>query len=330
MKYGRITLLAVAAGVLAAAVPAAAQGQTRQAGTRPGHGVGTTVAASLAGIGDADGWGRIAVTDMSDGDLLQRSVNACLHGLVPETTYTVSIDGVELGAVTTDPDGEGCLVLRSDHQWLPPVPADLPPADMLLAALVVDPSLAPTLAGEFLPLAHGTPGMGGLVYQERVRLASPSDRWPCGTARVARDIEDEQVFDTRASGLTPELAYSVRIDGVEAGIVTPDATGQAQLVLTTEDGSLPLSLQPIEDLRVVEWVRNGDVVLSGAFSGDGTVGGQGPADDPPGNGGNDDGGMGDPGDGGGDPGDPGDGGHGSGDDGGNGGGGCDGGGGGRP
>ena len=312
--------VATMVAALALATATSAQGQMRQAGSRHGEGVGVTVAAPLAALDDGAGWGRVTVTDLTRSEVLERAVNVCLHGLAPEAEFDVAVDGIGLGTVTTDADGEAWLALRSDSHLLPPVPVELPPADMLVTASVTDASLAVVLEGDFVPIAHGTPGLGALVYQERIRLENQLDRWQCGTARVARDSEDEQTFDTRATGLAAGAAHSVRVDGVAAGVVTPDASGQAQLVLSTEDGSLPESLQPIEDLRVVEWLLEGDVVLSGAFTGDGTVGGQGPADDPPGGGG-DDGGLGGPGDGDGHHGEPGDGGQGGngGDDGGNGG-----------
>ena len=47
-------------------------------------------------------------------------------------------------------------------------------------------------------------------------------------------------------------------------------------MLSTADGSLPADLQPIEDLRLVEWTdADGYVVLSGSFTGEGSPGGNG-------------------------------------------------------
>ena len=65
-------------------------------------------------------------------------------------------------------------------------------------------------------------------------------------------------------------ADTIAVDGFIAGFVTADAVGQARLNLETPDDSNPLppEFQPIEDLRMVEWIDpNGDVVLIGFFTG---------------------------------------------------------------
>jgi len=273
----------IAAVALAAASANVVDAQTRQAGSRHGHGVGTSVAAALSPVGAAEGWGRIAVHDLAEGDLVERTVNVELHGLEPTAEFTVVADGVVVGGVTTDADGEAWLALRTDHHLMPPVPADLPPAGDLVSATVLDASAAPTLEGSFATIAHCEPGMGQLVYQERIRLEPVHERWQRGVARVARDVEDEQLFDTRAHGLTEGTPYRVVVDGLDAGIVTADAVGQAVLALSTGDGSLPDSLQPVEDLRLVEWTTDGVAVLSGSFTGEGTIGGP-RHDDPQGDG----------------------------------------------
>ncbi len=263
----------IAAVALAAAYATVAGAQIRQAGSRHGHGVGTSVAAALSPVGGVEGWGRIAVHDLTEGDLVERTVNVELHGLEPAAEYTVVADGVVVGVATTDADGEAWLALRTDHHLMPPVPADLPPAGDLVSATVLDASAALMLEGSFVTIAHGEPGMGPQVYQERIRLEPIHDIWQRGVARVARDVDDEQFFDTRAHGLTEGTPYRIVVDGVDAGIATADAVGQAVLALSTEEGSLPVSLQPVEDLRLVEWLADGVAVLSGSFTGEGTNGG---------------------------------------------------------
>ena len=60
-----------------------------------------------------------------------------------------------------------------------------------------------------------------------------------------------------------------------AAVVTTDAVGHGRLSLSTidEDAPLPVELQPIEDLRLVAWLRgDGAVVLSGSFTGTNQVG----------------------------------------------------------
>lgn len=259
--------------------------QTRRIRTHHGPAERVSAIAALTPVGAADGWGRVTVHDLAEGDTVERAVTVHLYELAPDAAYTVTADGVDLGQIQTDADGAGWLGLRTDHAWLPPVPADLPPAGELALATVVDASMAPTLEGAFVIMGHGSSGPGDLVYQERIHLDAVTDLWQRSMARVARDVDDEQLFDTRGHGLVTGTAYEVRIDGILAGVVTADAVGQAWLSLSTEDGTLPADLQPIEDLRLVEWSDADGVVLTGSFTGDGTVGGHG---DPPHGGGGDD------------------------------------------
>jgi hypothetical protein len=229
--------------------------------------------AGLEPVGAAEGWGRVAVSDMVLEVGLQRHLTARLFGLAAEAEYTLVIDGVTVASVVTDGDGDACLRMGSISDELPPVPDALPPAAELEVAVLVDASGAPTLEGEFVIRNHG--GDGGMVYVERIRLEEANSSGSCGMARVARTESDVQSFVTHAGRLQAGVAYEVFVDSVLAGAVTADAVGHAALRLSTEDGSLPEGLQPVEDLRLVEWVDEGSVVvLSGSFTGDGFTGGE--------------------------------------------------------
>jgi len=258
--------------------------------------------ASLTPVGAASGWGRIKVEDSMRRNVTKREVKVELYDLDASTSYTVEADGIELGAVMTDSSGWAELKLESPDDDNPPVPEGLPAAADLQSASVRDASGAFVLEGSFVGLGGG--GEGEDLHEEKIVLTDPSASGAAGVAKVEREASGQQEFDTRATGLMVNAAYTIVVDGFTAGMVTADAVGQARLKLESPDDSNPLppELQPVEDLRMVEWHDgNGDVVLTGMFTGisnddddDGDDNGGGDDDDSgDDNGGGDDDGPGD-------------------------------------
>jgi hypothetical protein len=241
--------------------------------------------AHLQGVGEVVGWGRLMIKDRSAGDVAERSAALRLFGLAADAAYTVEVDGVLLAAVTTDANGDVWAELGAGANATGPFPTDLPPTAELVGAVVLDASLAPTLAGDFVGMTGGGGWghHGDLVYSERVVLANGGSDWPRGMARVARTSDDEQLFESNAGGLEAGATYRILVDGTLAGQLTADAVGHAGLSLATGslDAILPAELTPIEDLRLVVWTtRDGAVVLTGTFTGtsqlgDGSGGGHG-------------------------------------------------------
>jgi hypothetical protein len=142
-----------------------------------------------------------------------------------------------------------------------------------MLATVYDADSAIALEGEFVARTVGQQGPGDLVYMERIRLEPLDDYNLRGIARVSRDGDDQQRFETRAAGLLDD-SYEVVVDGSAVGVATVDAAGHAALVLSTaDDDTLPAVLDPIEEVREVAWVNSaGTTVLFGSFSGDNMVG----------------------------------------------------------
>ncbi len=236
-----------------------------------------TAAASLEPVGAVDGWGRIMVSDTLLEESTARQLTIHLFGLAVDAQYEVSIDGVFISSLTTDAEGDAWLQFGTLHDGVPEVPADLPPAIDLMFASVVDTSMAVTLEGDFYIMSHGGHGSNSYVHNERVSLYG-DDASAQGIARVLRDADDVQTFETRVCGLITGTTYQVMVDGILAGIVTADAVGQAELELSTdgEGDALPTNLQPIEDLRVVEWIdESGTLFLGGTFTGESNSGGHG-------------------------------------------------------
>ena len=271
--------------------------------------------AALEPIGMVEGWGHAIVRDQitTEGDV-RRLVGFRVVDLVPETEYTAAVTGTEalddaefnLGSLVTDENGDGVLRLGWPEPTFPPVPDDIPPAEALVLARIYDGSQALALEGEFSVDWVGGSGPCDLVYVERIELSPTDDPLLKGVAKVTRTEEDIQTFESRACRLEPESAYQVIVDLYNGCILLQQVSAPGELVLSTGDGSLPGELQPIEDLRVIQWAdSDGQVLLSGTFTGENMAGGHG--DGVPGGSGNgdpgqgDDGGAGHGGDGGGNP-----------------------------
>jgi hypothetical protein len=231
--------------------------------------------AALEPVGATTGWGHLRVSDTIRGDSVIRMASVCVFDVEPEAELTVVIDDVVLTTIITDDSGDGQVRLGSRGTILPSVPDELPPATDLHEAFVLDGSLAPVLSGEIVIRSHGSPGPTRLIHLERIRLEPTVPGVGIGMARVARTYDDVQSFSTGAGRLQPETSYSVVVDGYPAAVVATDAVGHARVILSTDDDESPLppELQPIEDLRLVEW-RDGDgeVFLSGALTGENQIG----------------------------------------------------------
>jgi hypothetical protein len=181
----------------------------------------------------------------------------------------------------TDDSGDARLRLSPDEESAGPVPEELPLAGELVLAVVEDPTGATVLEGEFESRSYGFAGPHDLVYYERIALDPVDDYARRGIARVSRDGDDIQRFESRACGLELGEMYEIRIDGNPAGQVTADSVGHAAIELSTADVDNPLAtdvLGPIEDYVLVEWVwlsqSLGDTTaLTGSFTGENRTGG---------------------------------------------------------
>ncbi|NOZ93999.1 MAG: hypothetical protein GXP47_04545, partial [Acidobacteria bacterium] len=225
--------------------------------------------AALSPVGAATGWGRVKVEEQTRADgTLEREVTAELFSLDPSAEYTVTVDDVVLGQVLTDAQGWAVLKLESPGTDYPPVPDALPRVNDLASAAVTDGSGAFVLEGSFVGIGdrwHGKP-----EYEERIILDDVNGSGVAGIAKVESEGEIHQSFQTRATGLISGEQYTIVVDGFQAGLVTADAVGQARLHLEYRDDEnpLPQEMTPVKDLRQVEWLdHNGDIVLSGTFTG---------------------------------------------------------------
>jgi len=254
-----------------------AAAQVRTGGARVGSAAVGTAVASLKPVGATTGWGRVAVQDRWAFGELRRTIEIELVGLAPRATFAVAVDGVDLGRFSTDGSGDGTWSLRVEGAGSTSGGL-VPRAEWLHDASVLDQSGAFVLDGRFSTRARDSGA--ATVHEERIALAGPGPA--SGIATVESHADGMQEFATRATGLRAGESYRIIVDGFLAGTRTADEVGQAKLGLESPDDSdpLPTELQPVESLRVVEWLdAGGSRVLSGAFTGASSSGDDLPGDD---------------------------------------------------
>jgi hypothetical protein len=207
----------------------------------------------------------VTVEDHWSRGALVREIDVRLVGLAPRSPFTLRLDGVEVGRFETDAAGDGGWSLRVQGSgWS--TSSLLPRAERLREASVLDDSRAFVLDGSFATRS-GDDG-GSSLHEERIPLSGAGSA--TGIAKVEREADGRQELDTRATGLEPGRSYRIVVDGHLAGVRTANPVGQASLQLEAPDNEdpLPPQLQPVESLRVVQWLDSSEsLVLSGTFTG---------------------------------------------------------------
>jgi hypothetical protein len=256
--------------VLAAAAQPVLSGDTvmRRGGPRQGLPDHVAAFAALEPVGGETGWGRIVVRDDLLPNGVHRSVQVWLHELQPQMPYQVEAQGVVLGTVRTDRQGHAWLKLQSSGQGHDVVPEALPPAGDIVSAQVRDELLAPALEGTFSVVRHHEADL--VVYEDKTELEDVTGGDAVGMACVRVKQSGAQQLVTRASRLVPGEVFRVVVDGVLAGVVTADEEGQAWMELESpdDDNPLPLELQPVTEIELVQWFHDDSLLLMGSFTGE--------------------------------------------------------------
>jgi hypothetical protein len=272
MKKAAIATAAILVVLVASTAIAGFDGGPRRGGDRIMTALeAVTAFAALDGVSPADGWGRVAITDMYNASGTHRVAQVWLYELQPWTRYVVEIDGVLLGAITTRQHGSGSLRLDSDGGMDGHLPTGLPPAWAITRAMVFDSSPTATLQGDFSTIERGG---GDGVYEEEIALLDVTGGSAVGMAKVEIDDDGGQEFKTRATGLISGESYSIVVgvltDTLTVGVVVADAEGQAGLQLEhpDDDHPLPPELMPVSDITDVEWYDSTSaLLLAGSFTG---------------------------------------------------------------
>jgi uncharacterized protein YdeI (BOF family) len=230
--------------------------------------------AALEPIEGVSGWGRIAVRDSDLPSGFHRMLHVWLFGMEPGADYTVFVDGLEIGTLTTRPSGSAVLKLQNRGRGHDPVSENLPPAGALVSAVVEDAEGATILEGSFSAFVRTS---GATIYEEEIELEDVHETGANGMAKVEMQEGGHEEFTTHASGLEPGATYSVVVDGLLPAVatVTVDHQGQArvQLEYPDDENPLPDDLRPVSEIVTVQWLNAEEVtILQGSFTGLGDCG----------------------------------------------------------
>ncbi len=238
----------------------------------------TTATVALTSIGASTGWGRLELASSSRDGSIDRGL-VQLFDLTPGVVHSVVVGDHVLATVASDPFGDAELRIGRDEDRPVTLPSGLDDRAGSLSVGVFDDSWRLVLEGSLKVRRSLSSDDSRTVHEERVRLDDVAFTGAAGMAKVEREAFGKQKLETRASGLTAGARYQVQVDGVQAAVVTADAVGQAWLELEAPDDSnpLPQALQPVEALRLVEWVGAEGTVLAGSLTGISSAN-----DDPPG------------------------------------------------
>jgi hypothetical protein len=224
--------------------------------------------AALQALDRGEGWGRFIVHDAQLPSGEERKLRVAVFGLEPEMEYRVEADGIELGSIITDGEGDGSLKLKTQGRSLDEILRELPPAEEMISGAIRDGWGAVVLDGYFKVVREHV--SDATVYCEKVHLEDETGGDAKGMAAVCRKESGAQGFETMAGGLEPGLLYKIVVDTNEVGIVTADEEGQAGLVLRdpADEGLLPDVLKPVEEIRSVQWFQGELLLLAGVFTGE--------------------------------------------------------------
>ncbi len=203
----------------------------------------------LAGRSGSPGslWGQAIYEGKRKSGTLVEDFEVQVKNARPGVVHAVTLDGKEIGRMTTDLDGEAELEFGGDGE--PAFPADLPRPKV--GSLV--------RVGELLELRLEP--LEELVLLEAViKGAGPAGKISFKVERLGGQITRE--FKVKLAGAPRDSAQPVRVDGVHVGDLTIKSNGEGKLEFSETDGKpFPASFP---ELRGRSKIQIGNIV-SGEF-----------------------------------------------------------------
>ena len=171
-------------------------------------------------------------TSKVDG-VVQTVVTVNVTGAAASTDLSVTVNGIEIGPLTTDATGAGTLVAASNPTGTQTqLPVDFPTTGLSGTAVAVG-SLTGTLAGSTNP-THGNCGNQAARNLSTTLTDSAGTATGTVTSVVSKvDGVKQTVLTISVAGATASSDLSVLIGGTEVGVLTTDTTGAGTLVLAT-------------------------------------------------------------------------------------------------
>ncbi|HVG18465.1 MAG TPA: S8 family serine peptidase [Blastocatellia bacterium] len=250
---------------------------------QPGAGVALEKEARLTSSGRAKGRARAEVESQRE------KLRVDAEDLAPGASYEIIADGMSLGSFAALSGGLR-IEFTSDGSSGRALPASLRPVTRIQRIELRDSTGQTVLQGTFQAGGDdfggghgggddngggsggsggsgggGSGGGGGEQEVEReARLNhTGADSDAEGKVKIKFRSSREEL-EIEAKRLDAGAQYTIIVDGFVLGTFTSDGSGEFDLKLSTEDGSLPSALRPVTNIRVVNIVNaSGSTVLSG-------------------------------------------------------------------
>jgi hypothetical protein len=227
---------------------------------------GTRLTADLTGSTSATA--KVSYQTETEDGTTEASFSVKVHGAAANATLPVAIDGVVVGQVMTDANGNGSLVFSTHpHGSEVAFPADFPTSLAAGATVTVGTDLSGTLA---VPNHHGDEGDEGEVNLKASLTGSTA---ATATASFHTETDHGQVlsfFSVKVKGATAGAVLPVIVAGVNVGSITIDANGNGSLVFSTKPNGTTILPFPANfpTLAANSTITVG-TILSGTFAAEG-------------------------------------------------------------
>jgi len=171
---------------------------------------------------------------------------ATVRGAEADTTYDVAIDGEVVGTITTNEDGNGALVFATKARGSAEAfPENFP--DALSAGSIVSVGNA---AGELESRFAQHDNVDRVHLIGFMRDPDSSLVGGVKYSSVSEDGVTEAKLEVNVDGAEANAELAVAIDGITVGTVTTDARGRGRLILSSEDGTLPTTVESGAEVTV--------------------------------------------------------------------------------
>ena len=227
---------------------------------------GTRLTADLTGSTSATA--KVSYQTETEDSTTEAKFSVKVHGAAANAMLPVAIDGVVVGQVKTDANGDGSLVFSTNpHGSQVAFPANFPTSLAAGATVTVGTDLSGTLA---VPNHHGDDGDEGEVNLKASLTGSTA---ATATASFHTETEHGQVlsfFSVKVKGATAGAVLPVIVAGINVGSITIDANGNGSLVFSTKpNGTTVLPFPANFPTLAANSTITVGTILSGTFAAEG-------------------------------------------------------------
>jgi subtilisin family serine protease len=191
-------------------------------------------------------------------------------GLVSGVTYRLFADAVDIGTAVAQ-SGFLRVELTSDGSSGATLPPSVRPVTGIVRIELRDLTGQVVLQGSFqaggddFGGGSGGGGGGGGSSVSREAQLNSTGFIPEAKGKVKTEMSSSrQTLEIQGDKLDPNAAYRVLVDGFPLGDVMTDGGGSFKINLSTEDGTMPIQVQPVSNIHRVDVIDSqGRTVLTG-------------------------------------------------------------------